>query len=122
RFVLLAIAGCIPMVLWPICVTVFAIVGALALVVLVDIVLTPSPRKVSIVRSENKQVRLAEPLEVCVELTNTSSRRIHGQIRDGFQPQDNDSQSIHHIIYVTDETQRYISCLTPSSLSTVTSY
>src|SRR5699024_11259458 len=94
---LLAIAVFLPIVLLPSWVTVLAIVGPLALVLLVDIVLTPSPRKVSIVRSENKQVRLAEPLEVWVELTNTSSRRIHGQIRDGWQPQANDPQPIHQI-------------------------
>ena len=122
RFVLLAIAGFIPMVLWPSWVTVFAIVGTLALVLLVDIVLTPSPRKVSIVRSENKQVRLAEPLEVWVELTNTSSRRIHGQIRDGWQPQANDPQPIHRMDIVPGATQRFTSVLTPSRRGTVRSH
>src|SRR5699024_12247984 len=66
RFVLLAIAGFIPMVLLASWVTVFAIVGTLALVLLVDIVLTPSPWMFSVVLGENKQVRIAEPLEVWV--------------------------------------------------------
>ncbi len=122
RFVLLAIAGFIPMVLWPSWVTVFVLVGALTLVLLIDITLTPSPRKVSIIRSENKQVRLAEPLEVWVELTNTSNRRIRGQIRDGWQPQANDPQPLHRIDIAAGATQRLTSVLAPSRRGTVRSH
>lgn len=121
RFVLLAIAGFIPMVFWPSWATVFALVGILALVLFVDIAFTVSPRNVSIVRSENKQVRLAEPLEVWVELTNTTNRRMRGQIRDGWQPQANDPQPLHRIDIAAGATQRLTSVLTPARRGTVRS-
>src|SRR5699024_11924793 len=69
-----------------------------------------------------KQLGLAEPVEVWVELTNTSSRRIHGQIRDGWQPQANDPQPIHRMDIVPGATQRFTSVLTPSRRGTVRSH
>lgn len=57
RFVFLAVAGFIPMVLWPGWGTVFALLGVLTIVVVIELGLTPSPRAVTITRSENRQIR-----------------------------------------------------------------
>jgi len=119
RFVLLAVIGFIPMVLWPGWGTVFILLGILALMLLVELALTPSPRAVHIVRSDNKQVRLEEPLDVWVELTNTATRRMRGHIRDGWQPSANDEQPLHRLDVALGKTQRFTSQLTPTRRGTV---
>jgi len=119
RFVLLAIIGFIPMVLWPGWGTVFILLGILALILLVELVLTPSPRAVHVVRSDNKQVRLEEPLEVWVEVTNAATRRMRGLVRDGWQPSANDDQPLHRLDVAPGKTQRFTSRLTPTRRGTV---
>lgn len=119
RFVLLAILGFIPMVLWPGYGTVFGLLGVLALILGIELALTPSPRKVSIRRSENKNVRLEEPLEVWVEVTNHAQRAMRGSVRDGWQPSAHDPQPVHTLDVGAGSTQRFTSVLAPTRRGTV---
>ena len=119
RFVVLAVAGFIPMVLWPGWATVFALLGVLAVILVVELGLTPSPRAVTITRSENKQIRLAEPLEVWVELTNHAPRRMRGLVRDGWQPSAHDAQPEHRLDVLPGASEQFTSVLTPSRRGTV---
>lgn len=119
RFVLLAVAGFIPMVLWPGWGTVFALLSVLGLLLVVELALTPSPREVTITRSSNPQVRLEEPVEVWVELTNHARRRMRGHVRDGWQPSANDAQPLHELDLEPNATQRFTSELSPSRRGTV---
>ncbi|NLZ99345.1 MAG: DUF58 domain-containing protein [Micrococcus sp.] len=119
RFVLLAILGFIPMVVWPGYLTVFGILGVQLVVLGFELLLTPSPRMVTLQRSENKQVRSGEPLEVWVEVTNHSQRRMLGQVRDGWQPSAHDSQPEHRMDIPVGASQRFATMLTPARRGTV---
>ena len=119
RFVLVAVAGFVPMFFWPGWGTVFALLGILALLFLVEFALTPSPRAVTLTRSDNKNIRLEEPLEVWVDVTNNSNRRMSGQIRDGWQPSAHDAQPVHRLAVESRQTQRFTTTLTPTRRGTV---
>ncbi|GAA4474321.1 DUF58 domain-containing protein [Enteractinococcus fodinae] len=119
RFVLLAAIGFVPMVLWPSWGTVFALVGLLALVLAIELSLTPSPRAVAIRRSDNKQVRLDTPLEVWVEVSNRARRRMRGHIRDGWQPSAHADQPLQALNLAPGSTQRFTTVVTPSRRGTV---
>src|SRR5699024_1751144 len=97
RFVLLAVAGFIPVFFWPGWGTIFLLLAGLAVVLVIELALTPSPRAVKLTRSENKNIRLAQPLEVWVDVTNHARRTMRGQIRDGWQPAAHDTQAVHRL-------------------------
>lgn len=119
RFVILAILGFIPMVLWPGYLTVFGLLGALLIVLVIELLLTPSPRMVTLHRSENKQVRLEEPLEVWVEVSNRSQRRMLGRVRDGWQPSAHNTQAEHHMDIPVGASQRFTTTLAPGRRGSV---
>ncbi len=119
RFVLLALVGFLPMVWWPSWGTVFLLLGVLALVLLVDVGAAPSPRSVAIRRSDNKQVRLDESIEVWVEVTNRAHRRMRGHVRDGWQPSARDEQPLHRLDLGPGDTARFTTVLAPARRGTV---
>lgn len=119
RFVLLAVIGFVPMVFWPGWGTVFVLLAVLALVLVIELVLTVTPRSVSIKRSQNKQVRLAEPIEVWVEVTNHARRRMRGLVRDGWQPSAHHDQPVHPLDLAPGDTQRFTTVLHPARRGTV---
>lgn len=86
RFVWFALAGLLPVVLWPggwtIAITLLVLLAAAGL----DVALAASPRSVTIERSIPRSVRLGEPAAAHLYLRNTGRRRLHGQARDGWQP------------------------------------
>lgn len=119
RFVLLSILGIIPVILWPGYVTIVAVLMVLLIVLGGDLLLTPSPRTVAIRRSDNKQVRLAEPLEAWVEVTNQTPRQMRGLIRDGWQPSAHDQKPVHRLDVAGGQSQRFTQVLTPRRRGTV---
>lgn len=119
RFVLLAVAGFIPVFFWPGWGTVFLLLAGLAVVLAIELALTPSSRAVKLARSENKNIRLAEPLEVWVDVTNHARRTMRGLIRDGWQPAAHDAQAVHRLELQPGETQRFTTVLTPTRRGTV---
>lgn len=119
RFILLAILGFIPVLIWPGWGTIFAVLAGLLLLYALDLVLAPSPRNVRIRRSDNPQVRLQEGLEVWVEVTNTSRKTMRGQLRDGWQPSANDAQPLHRLEITAGATQRFTTVVTPTRRGTV---
>ena len=60
--------------------------GALVLVVLADVVLAASPRRLTLTRELPRSGRLGEPLEATLIVANTSSRRIRARVRDAWPP------------------------------------
>lgn len=119
RFIWLALAGFIPMVLWPNWGTVFVLLLLLGALLGLDLLLTPSPRAVTIQRSDNTPVRLDEPLEVWVEITNRATRTMRGLIRDGWQPSARNTQPEHPLRIEPGASQRYSSVLTPGRRGTL---
>src|SRR5690606_34625592 len=66
--------------------TAWAVIGALALLVAVDLALAPSARRVSFERSGETGIRLGESAEVELVVVNPSGRRLRGVLRDAWAP------------------------------------
>ncbi|WP_417218893.1 DUF58 domain-containing protein [Arthrobacter sp.] len=86
RFIWLALAGLVPVVLWPggwsIAVTLLVLAAAAGF----DVALAASPRRVAIERAIPRSVRLGEPATAHLYLRNTGAGRLRGSVRDGWQP------------------------------------
>jgi uncharacterized protein (DUF58 family) len=67
-------------------VTLAVVDGALVLVVLADVLLAGSPRRLTLTRELPRSGRLGEPLEATLIVANASSRRIRARIRDAWPP------------------------------------
>jgi uncharacterized protein (DUF58 family) len=86
RAALLALLGIVPVALFP---SRAVVLGWLALVlagVLVDLLLAGSPRSLRVEREPVAAVRLGQPTTASFVLSNTGRRRVHGLVRDGWQP------------------------------------
>lgn len=86
--VALVLLGVVPVVLWPANAGVVAALWLLgvALLVLLDVLLTPSPRAVEISRSPDPTVRLHESTSTTLTLTNPGHRHLRGRVRDAWVP------------------------------------
>lgn len=82
----LVAVGILPVVLlddpvWlPVWLLVVALVGA------IDLLLAGSPRRLVLERELPDRVRLGETVSSALYVTNSGRRRVHGAIRDGWQP------------------------------------
>ena len=92
RVPLLLLIGAVPVVLlgafgtgWALG-TLAAWIGLVVLLIVLDLVLAASPRRVRIERELPAAVRLGEPTSASVLLANTGERRIRGVVRDAWQP------------------------------------
>ncbi|MGO0576607.1 DUF58 domain-containing protein [Ornithinimicrobium panacihumi] len=86
--VALVLLGLIPAALWPDRSRTIALVWllAVAVAVLLDVLLAPRPRSVSLVRGVNPQVRLDEETSTTLMATNTGDRHLRGFLRDAWTP------------------------------------
>ncbi len=66
--------------------TLGAWIGLVVLLILLDLLVAASPRRVRIERELPNAVRLGEPAGASVLLANTGDRRIRGLVRDAWQP------------------------------------
>ena len=86
RTALLALLGLVPIALFP---GWGAFLGWAALVlvaVVVDLLLAGSPRALTVEREPVSAVRLGQPTEAGIVLSNSGRRRVRGLVRDGWQP------------------------------------
>ena len=65
---------------------VVAVEGVLALAVIVDLALAGSVRELTLTRSGDLAVRLGEPAEVTLRVTNPGRRRVRALVRDAWPP------------------------------------
>ncbi|WP_427018656.1 DUF58 domain-containing protein [Pseudarthrobacter sp. P1] len=86
RFVLLALAGLVPIILFPSPGTVLLWVGVLALACVLDLALAAPPRAVELRRTVPGSVRLGQDTSAELLLANTSTRTLRALVRDGWQP------------------------------------
>jgi uncharacterized protein (DUF58 family) len=87
RAALVMLAGAVVVLLWPAGGrTVWLLLAALALAVVLDVLLAASPRAVAVGRGGDTSTRLGEPAQVFVTLRNTSSRQMRGWVRDAWPP------------------------------------
>ena len=66
--------------------TVWAILGIVLALVLLDWLLAPRPGALAFGRTGTVSARLGEPGETTLTVRNESSRRVHGVLRDAWQP------------------------------------
>ncbi|WP_394938929.1 DUF58 domain-containing protein [Psychromicrobium sp. YIM B11713] len=86
RFVLLALAGLIPLFFYPAPLTMLVWAALLLLVLIADLLLAASPRKLRFARQLPASVRLDESCSSRLTIANTGARRLRGTLRDGWQP------------------------------------
>ncbi|MET4782156.1 DUF58 domain-containing protein [Glaciihabitans sp. UYNi722] len=112
-FVLLVALGILPVVVlgdpgWLLAWLLFAaVVGA------VDLILAGSPRQLVLERELPQRVRLGETVPSTLFLANTGRRRVHGIVRDGWQPSAGASPSRARVSVPSGERRSIITSLTP---------
>jgi uncharacterized protein (DUF58 family) len=114
RAPLLALIGVVPVVLWPGPAAVLGWLGVVLLAVLIDLALAGSPRAVVVQRSATRSVRLGEPYDAHLVLTNTGRRRLRGVVRDAWQPSAGAVDSRHPIDLPAAERSRLVTRLVPT--------
>ncbi|WP_104089547.1 DUF58 domain-containing protein [Arthrobacter sp. GMC3] len=86
RFFLLAVLAVVPIIAVPGAVSWLWALTVLLLVLIIDLALAASPRRVSLRRELPASVRLGESTAAQVIVFNESSRLLQAQIKDGWQP------------------------------------
>lgn len=86
RFVLLAVAGLVPLLLFPAWSTVLFIVIGLLLFLALDLILAASPAKLGLARQQPGNVTLESHVDSVLTVTNLGRRKLRAMVRDGWQP------------------------------------
>ncbi|MCV7410798.1 hypothetical protein AWC05_02430 [Mycobacterium florentinum] len=95
---LVALICIVPIALSPWPAKVFEVLlAALAAVVVADIALAASTRKLRYVRSPDSSARLGQPVDVNLEIHNDGPRRFRGHIRDAWPPSARAEPRIHAV-------------------------
>jgi uncharacterized protein (DUF58 family) len=97
RVPLLLLLGLVPVALRPGMGTVWLWTLAVGLLVLVDLLAAPSPGAVELERPAVGTVRQGHPTETRLRVTNTSSRRLRGLLRDAWQPSAGATDNRHRL-------------------------
>ncbi|HWS59139.1 MAG TPA: DUF58 domain-containing protein [Actinotalea sp.] len=114
RAVVLTALGVVPVLLVPVH---LVVVGWAALVVALcslDLALAASPRLVSVSRQVPGSVRLTESARSTLTVTNGSSRRLRGLVRDAWQPSAGAGANRHTVDLPPAESRRVVTTLVPT--------
>lgn len=114
RAVAVALAGVAPVAIAPGWVTLLSWLGLLVAVVAVDIALAASPRALSFARELPPSVRLGEPVDAVLTVSNRGRRRLRGLVRDAWQPSAGAQRSRHPVRIPAGERRRVTTRLVPS--------
>ncbi len=113
RFVVLLGIGAVPVIaigqLW----VLFAWLGLVVVLAVIDLLVAGSPRAVRISRTVPARVRLGETVRVEVFVTNTGRRTIRGLLRDAWQPSAGAAQTRHPLTIPAGERRMATTILTP---------
>ncbi|PRZ14197.1 DUF58 domain-containing protein [Nesterenkonia sandarakina] len=86
RFLYLALGLSAVVVVFPAQATLLVCALLLVLIAGTDMVLAGSPRSLRVERVPTTPVRLGQATTASTTITHTGSRRLHGQVKDGWQP------------------------------------
>ncbi|MEU0464161.1 DUF58 domain-containing protein [Amycolatopsis sp. NPDC006131] len=92
---------------------VLAVLGVIALLVAVDLLLAASVRRLVFARSGSTSVRLGEPVEVALSVTNPGSRALRGLLRDAWPPSAGVEQDRFRIAVPPGERRSVVVRMTP---------
>ncbi|BDB45486.1 MULTISPECIES: DUF58 domain-containing protein [Mycobacterium] len=111
---LLALICILPIAVAPWPATAFAVLLAvLALVVLFDVLLAASPRRLRYHRSPNSSVRLGQPAQAGLLIHNDGSRRFRGVVRDAWPPSARANPRVHRLSIAAGQHQQVSTELRP---------
>ncbi|GAA3232064.1 DUF58 domain-containing protein [Streptomyces thermocoprophilus] len=120
RAALLAALGSLPVGLWdPSWTGILAVNGSLAVACACDYALAAPVRRLRLTRSGDMSVRLGDPADVTLTITNPSGRMLRGRLRDAWppsswQPGTEVSASRHRIAVPGGERRRVTTRLRPT--------
>jgi uncharacterized protein (DUF58 family) len=97
RAALLALLGVVPVALLPSLLTVLAVAGLLALVVLADVLRAPPVTALQLARSGATACRLGERAEVQLRVTNPGPGPLRGVLRDAWAPSAGAEPRVHEL-------------------------
>lgn len=113
RFVLLALLGVLPLLLYPSAQTLLLTLLVLILVLLVDLALAASPRRVGVRRELPDGVRLGEACSSALLITNHQQRTLRATVRDGWQPSAGAKNPRQQLLVPAGERRRMVLRLVP---------
>ncbi|GGK64790.1 DUF58 domain-containing protein [Ornithinimicrobium pekingense] len=113
--VALVLLGLVPALLWPgrAGLAVALWLAGVALLVLLDVLLTPAPSLLRLERSDDPSVRLHEPTTSVLTLSNPGARRLRGQVRDAWVPSAGAVDDRHRLDLPPGERRRVSTALVP---------
>ncbi len=114
RFVLLAVLGVVPVILFPGATSILVWTLLLAGVASLDLALAASPRRVGIVRTLPDSVRLGEECRSALVLRNDTSRTLRARVREAWQPSAGASDPEQAVTVPAGEARRMTVSLHPS--------
>ncbi|USQ77227.1 DUF58 domain-containing protein [Ornithinimicrobium cryptoxanthini] len=114
RAVALVLVGLAPVLQWPSMSTVRWWLLLCLVVIAVDLLLAPSPKKLTVDRSGQEQVRLGEPSRTTLTVTNPTGRAMRGSLRDAWVPSAGTSGERHTLDVPGGERRRYVTDLLPT--------
>lgn len=114
RFVLLVLAGIVPLIAWPTWTCALFIIAVLLAVLVVDVAVAASPRQLTLSRAAPTNVRLSNPATTTLTAQNTSRRTFRGVLRDAWPPSAGASANRHRAIIEAGERRRFETVLVPT--------
>ncbi|MFD0483036.1 DUF58 domain-containing protein [Kineococcus sp. GCM10028916] len=114
RAVLLVLAGLVLVVAWPGWAAVWLWCALSVVLVVLDVVLAPSPRSLQVQRPPLSAVRLGEPRETELLVHNTGGKRVRGLLRDAWVPSAGARSSRHRLDLPAGERRRVTTVLVPT--------
>jgi uncharacterized protein (DUF58 family) len=114
RFVLLALLGVVPVVLFPGATSILLWAALLAVLAAADAALAASPRRVGIVRTLPDSVRLGEECTSALVLRNDTARRLRATVREAWQPSAGARDPEQRVVVPPGEARRMSVLLQPS--------
>lgn len=114
RAVLAMLVGLIPCVLFPSWVTAFYWTALVVLLIIIDLLLAPSPRQLALEREPTAPARVDEPTETSLMVTNLGRRHRRGMLRDAWQPSAGARPNRHRFSLPGGERERFTTPLLPT--------
>lgn len=114
RFVLLALLGVLPVVLFPGTTSLLTWSALLAVVTAADLAMAASPRRVGILRTLPDSVRLGERCSSTLVLRNDTTRRLRATVREAWQPSAGAQDPEQALVVPPGESRRMEVALQPS--------
>ncbi|MBO1266821.1 DUF58 domain-containing protein [Arthrobacter cavernae] len=113
RFVLLAFAGLVPLLLFPGWPALLLLCGGLLVILVADLLLAASPRQLGLERRQPGNVALTGTAESVLTISNTGRRPLHALIRDAWQPSAGAANNVQLLDVPAGERRRMAVSLTP---------